>query len=122
MEGATTFLTIHFVAASSSLHANLKRCQRPQAAIVTGWERSCRAVSFLRSKRLEAESVILEDFSHWPNSGETWDVIAGFHVLEHLVEPVKVVASLLSRLVPEGLLIFQVPRINSWQARIFGRW
>ena len=35
---------------------------RAQGAIVTGWERSCRAVSFLRSKRLEAESVILRGF------------------------------------------------------------
>lgn len=96
---------------------------RAQGATVTGWERSPRAVSFLKSKGIKAEVVILEDLSHWRRSGETWDVIAGFHVLEHLVEPVKIVADLLSHLAPNGLLVFQVPRIDSWQANIFrSRW
>ena len=96
---------------------------RGRGAIVTGWERSAQAVSSLRAKGLEAESVILEDLSLWPVSGETWDVIVGFHVLEHLVDPVKIVAGLISRLAPNGLLIFQVPRIDSWQARMLNqRW
>ena len=96
---------------------------REQGATVTGWERSPRAVSFLISKGFNAETVILEDLSHWPKTGETWDVIAGFHVLEHLIEPVKVVAGLLARLEPDGLCIFQVPRLDSWQARILrNRW
>jgi len=96
---------------------------KAQGAAVMGWERSSRAVNLLKSHGLAAESVVLEDLSHWPQSGQFWDVIAGFHVLEHLVEPAKVVAGLLSRLAPQGLLIFQVPRIDSWQARILGkRW
>ena len=94
---------------------------RSQGAKVMGWERSPRAVSFLKSKGIRAEAVILEDLSHWPGSGETWDIIAGFHVLEHLVEPVRIVAGLLSHLAPNGLLVFQLPRIDSWQANIFGR-
>lgn len=94
---------------------------KAQGAIASGWERSHKAVSSLKAKGLKAESVILEDTSHWPNSGATWDVIVGFHVLEHLVEPVKIVASLLSRLAPDGLLLFQVPRIDSWQAIMLGQ-
>jgi SAM-dependent methyltransferase len=96
---------------------------KAQGAEVAGWERSPQVVAYLRSLGLAAEAVVLEDLSQWPKATEKWDVIAGFHVLEHLTDPLQVVAGLLSHLAPHGLFIIQVPRIDSLQAQLLGdRW
>lgn len=94
-----------------------------QGAEVAGWERSPQVVAYLRSLGLAAEAVVLEDLAQWPQPTEKWEVIAGFHVLEHLTDPFHVVAGLLAHLAPHGRLIIQVPRIDSWQAQLLGdRW
>jgi SAM-dependent methyltransferase len=50
-----------------------------------------------------------------------FDLITLNHVLEHLQEPIEVVKSLLSEnLAPNGLLYIEVPRADSWQAKIAG--
>ncbi len=56
-------------------------------------------------------------------SGETYDSVILFHVLEHLVDPREFMSNL-SRVIREGgTLILQVPNCSSWQARLFGkRW
>ncbi|MFH1965046.1 MAG: methyltransferase domain-containing protein [Acidobacteriota bacterium] len=56
-------------------------------------------------------------------SGETYDAVILFHVLEHLVDPRQFMENL-SRVIREGgSLILQVPNCTSWQARLFGkRW
>ena len=56
-------------------------------------------------------------------SGETYDAVIFFHVLEHLVDPRAFMENLSSVIREGGSLILQVPNINSWQARLFGkRW
>ncbi|MEW6440401.1 MAG: class I SAM-dependent methyltransferase [bacterium] len=97
------------------------RWAKAQGAEVMGWERSPQAVALLHSHGLAAESVVLEEVSQWPAPTRAWDVIVGFHVLEHLVSPAEVVAALLPRLAPQGVLVLQVPRIDSFQSRLFGR-
>jgi SAM-dependent methyltransferase len=96
---------------------------KAQGAEVAGWERSPQTVAYLRSLGLAAEVVVLEERSQWPQPTEKWDVIVGFHVLEHLTDPLQVAAGLLSHLAPQGLFIIQVPRIDSLQAQLLGdRW
>ncbi len=56
-------------------------------------------------------------------SGETYDSVILFHVLEHLVDPRKFMANLAGVIREGGILILQVPNCSSWQARLFGkRW
>lgn len=73
------------------------RWAKAQGAEVIGWERSSQAVALLQGHGLAAETVVLENLSQWPAPTKAWDVIVGFHVLEHLVDPMKVVAGLLPR-------------------------
>ena len=49
------------------------------------------------------------------------DLIVMFHVLEHLADPLTVLASAASRLRPGGVLILGLPNIASWQSRANGR-
>ncbi len=56
-------------------------------------------------------------------SGYKFDFITMFHVLEHLPDPRKALASAAELLMPGGSLILQVPNAASVQARLFGaRW
>jgi SAM-dependent methyltransferase len=50
-----------------------------------------------------------------------FDLITLNHVLEHLPEPIELVKSLLKdNLSPDGLVYIEVPRTDSWQAKIAG--
>jgi 2-polyprenyl-3-methyl-5-hydroxy-6-metoxy-1,4-benzoquinol methylase len=51
------------------------------------------------------------------------DVIALWHVFEHLRDPWRLLAAAAARLAPGGLLLIATPNPNSWQFRLFGpRW
>ncbi len=53
----------------------------------------------------------------------TFDVITMWHVLEHVLNPVEVLAQLRSMLAPDGVLVVSVPNFASWQSEIFkGGW
>lgn len=54
-------------------------------------------------------------------SGETYDTLLLFHVLEHVADPFRYLRSLRRLLRKPGSLIVQVPNRDSFQARIFGR-
>jgi 2-polyprenyl-3-methyl-5-hydroxy-6-metoxy-1,4-benzoquinol methylase len=52
---------------------------------------------------------------------ENFDLITLNHVLEHLLKPIDLVGELLeNNLEPNGLVYIEVPRSNSWQAKIAG--
>jgi SAM-dependent methyltransferase len=52
----------------------------------------------------------------------TFDAVSGFHVLEHMHNPRKVMARVLSWLKPGGILTLTLPNIDSLEALIFGRY
>lgn len=65
--------------------------------------------------------VIQEFYAEGPIKGGEFDLISLNHVLEHLPEPVSLVRELLeSNLAKGGLLYIEVPRADSWQAKIAG--
>jgi len=55
----------------------------------------------------------------WGN--RTFDVVTLFHVLEHLPDPGTALLVVRSLLRAEGVLVAQVPNVDSYQARLFGR-
>ena len=62
----------------------------------------------------------LED-AHFPD--QAFDMVTLFHVMEHVSNPRVVLAEVVRVLKPDGVMILQVPNIESWQFKIFGaRW
>ena len=57
-----------------------------------------------------------------PIPWDSFDAIVMSHVVEHLVEPVKILRDVLAKLSPGGLLYVAVPNIESLQFRIFGKY
>ncbi|MFD2034400.1 methyltransferase domain-containing protein [Belliella marina] len=53
-------------------------------------------------------------------NGGNFDVIALLHVLEHLPDPKGLLKKLLQNLKTNGILIIEVPNIDSWQSRVAG--
>jgi 2-polyprenyl-3-methyl-5-hydroxy-6-metoxy-1,4-benzoquinol methylase len=53
-------------------------------------------------------------------SGESFDIVTLFHVMEHVANPRAVLAEVARILKPDGAVILQVPNIDSWQFRAFG--
>lgn len=52
-----------------------------------------------------------------------FDVVASFHVLEHVASPRAFVGDLVARLKPGGLLVLETPDIGAWPFRLLGpRW
>jgi 2-polyprenyl-3-methyl-5-hydroxy-6-metoxy-1,4-benzoquinol methylase len=50
----------------------------------------------------------------------SFDVVTLFHVMEHVTNPRQVLREVSRILRPEGVVILQVPNIESWQFKIFG--
>ncbi len=56
-------------------------------------------------------------------SGQRFDIVTMFHVLEHLPNPAAAIEYASSLLAPGGSLVVQVPNVDSLQAKVFGlRW
>jgi len=54
---------------------------------------------------------------------ESFDMVTLFHVMEHVSEPRRVLAEVRRVLKPDGVVVLQVPNIDSWQFKAFGaRW
>lgn len=51
---------------------------------------------------------------------ESFDVVTLFHVMEHVTNPREVLAEVLRILRPDGIVVLQVPNIDSWQFKLFG--
>jgi SAM-dependent methyltransferase len=63
--------------------------------------------------RADSAAAVLEEGTH--------DVIAAWHVIEHLEDPWPTVAAAAARLAPSGILILAAPNPASFQFRILGR-
>jgi SAM-dependent methyltransferase len=59
----------------------------------------------------------LEDLA---GAGETWDVITLWHVLEHVPDPVGALRILRDVLAPGGVVVLEVPNVDSTAARMLG--
>jgi SAM-dependent methyltransferase len=67
-------------------------------------------------------NVIPEFYSEGVIGNEPFDFITLNHVLEHLPQPLLLLKELLdSNLVKDGLVYIEVPRADSWQAKIAGK-
>src|SRR5262245_24289773 len=54
----------------------------------------------------------------FPN--HSFDIVTLFHVMEHVTNPRSVLAEVSRILKPDGVVILQVPNIDSWQFKAFG--
>ena len=63
--------------------------------------------------------VFIGDILGAPFPASSFDVITGFHVLEHVYSPKDVARRLWSWLKPGGILYLRVPNIDALEARIF---
>ncbi len=54
---------------------------------------------------------------------QSFDIVTLFHVMEHVTNPRSILAEVARILKPEGVVVLQVPNIDSFQFRAFGaRW
>lgn len=64
--------------------------------------------------------------NQWPEGAESVSpvhVVTLFHIIEHLLDPVKCIEKAREILMPGGLLVVETPNVDSWPARLFGkRW
>jgi 2-polyprenyl-3-methyl-5-hydroxy-6-metoxy-1,4-benzoquinol methylase len=56
--------------------------------------------------------------AHFPD--QSFDVVTLFHVMEHVINPHQVLAEVARVLASNGVVVLQVPNIESWQFKIFG--
>jgi 2-polyprenyl-3-methyl-5-hydroxy-6-metoxy-1,4-benzoquinol methylase len=87
---------------------------------VTGIETAAARADF--ATKFYQVKVIREFYSEGKIGDLPFDFITLNHVLEHLPHPVLLLKELLdSNLAKDGLVYIEVPRANSWQAKIAGK-
>jgi SAM-dependent methyltransferase len=69
-----------------------------------------------------AAEVFVGDVLEAPFADNKFDAISGFHVLEHMHDPRRVMARAFSWLKPGGIFTLTLPNIDSLEAHIFGRY
>lgn len=79
-----------------------------------------RAPEALRISRAAGLDVVDADLLDRPFPEESFDAVVLFHVLEHLERPVETLEEISRVLRPGGLLLVQVPCVESLQLRVFG--
>jgi SAM-dependent methyltransferase len=65
--------------------------------------------------------VLLADLEEAELPERSFDVVAAWHVLEHLRDPTPFLARVRRLLRPGGIFAFEVPNFDSWQARLTSR-
>lgn len=85
-----------------------------------GIETEAERAKFAREKY--GVEVLTSLYSQGKIEGGNFDLITLSHVLEHLPAPVELLEELIiHNLAPHGLLYLEVPRADSWQAKIAGK-
>jgi 2-polyprenyl-3-methyl-5-hydroxy-6-metoxy-1,4-benzoquinol methylase len=84
---------------------------------VTGTELSEHSAQYARETL--GIAICSEDIEKCNFQDQYFDVITLFHSLEHLMDPTSWLKTVKRLLKPNGLLIIQVPRFNSFYSKIF---
>jgi len=82
---------------------------------VSGIEMSSSGVKYAKETfDIDLEKCFFEDY----NSSNQFDMIVGFHVLEHFNDPVAAIIKMRYNLKDGGYLYLKVPRLDSWPAKL----
>jgi SAM-dependent methyltransferase len=73
-----------------------------------------------RAQANSGASVFIGGILDAPFSASSFDIITGFHVLEHVHQPKEVIGKLWEWLKPDGILYLTVPNIDALDSHIFG--
>ncbi len=85
---------------------------------VTGIEMSSSGVKYAKETfGIDLEKCFFEDY----NSSNRFDMIIAFHALEHFNDPVAVLDKIKPILKNGGYLYIKVPRLDSWSAKLYGK-
>jgi len=89
-----------------------------------GWQVKCVETSIERAEyaqKIYGLDVTTKVYSNGKIFSEDFDVLSLFHVLEHLPAPQNLLNELIKHNVKkDGLVVIEVPNINSWQAKLAG--
>ena len=87
---------------------------------VVGLDLSDEAVTYVKRRHpdIDVRCATLDSDDLHP---ESFDVVAAFHVVEHVPDPVDLLRQMTRLLRPGGLLYVRVPNLNAWYRRVLGR-
>jgi len=98
----------------------LEELLRMQNWEVVAVEPNEKAASYAKSKlNVKIFQSCFEDFEYESGS---FDVIVMWYVLEHLPQPISGLRLAYKLLKANGWLIFSIPNVESWEARVFGKY
>jgi SAM-dependent methyltransferase len=85
-----------------------------------GVELSATAANYARDRfGLEVHQGVVEDA---PLPARSFDVVTLWDVLEHLYDPIGTLCRVRELLRPDGILVGRVPNVDSWEAKLSGRY
>ena len=85
---------------------------------VSGLEPSLSGVKYAKENfSIELEHCFFENFI--PEN--KFDMLIAFHVLEHFTDPVSALRKMKSMIKEGGFLYVKVPRLDSWPAKLYGK-
>jgi len=73
-----------------------------------------------RARANSGAEVFVGDVMDAPFGPNSFDVITGFDVLEHMYQPREFLERVMSWLRPGGIFFAKFPNIDSWEAKLFG--
>jgi 2-polyprenyl-3-methyl-5-hydroxy-6-metoxy-1,4-benzoquinol methylase len=87
---------------------------------VVGLDLSEEAITYVQRRHpdLDVRCCTLDSQDLAPAS---FDVVAAFHVVEHVSDPLRLLQQMTRPLKPGGLLYIRVPNLNTWYRRVLGR-
>jgi len=84
---------------------------------LTGIEPNVKAATYTAEK-LEIE-IMINRFEDFENYHQTFDVVTMWDVFEHLYFPLVSAKKIYRLLKPEGIFVFSIPNMNSWDRKLF---
>ncbi len=84
----------------------------------SGLEPSLSGVKYAKDNfGIDLNNCFFEEFA----SENKYDMVIAFHVLEHFTDPVSALVKMRSLLKEDGFLYLKVPRLDSWAAKLYGK-